>query len=77
MTNSESKQILLEIVDRLKKIELFLPDKIDIAYAVNKTGLSRQAIRQKLLRNYVPEVDFWIEGNKIFMSRNVALKMLN
>ena len=43
---------------------------------VKKTGLTRQAIRQRLLIKFEHKVDFWMEGDKIYMSQKVALQMI-
>ncbi|AXH09071.1 MULTISPECIES: hypothetical protein [Campylobacterales] len=69
----ELKTLLLE------QREIFLslfPKKVPISFIVERTGLTRQAIRMKLLNNYEPEVDFWKENDKIFISRTTALQLL-
>ncbi len=70
----EIKKLLLE-----QKIilETLFPNKVSISFIKERTGLTRQGIRQKLINNFEPEVDFWQEGGKIFMSKNVALQLLN
>ena len=58
-------------------IETLFPNKVSISFIKERTGLTRQGIRQKLINNFEPEVDFWQEGGKIFMSKSVALQLLN
>ena len=58
-------------------LETLFPNKVSISFIKERTGLTRQGIRQKLINNFEPEVDFWQEGGKIFMSKNVALQLLN
>lgn len=70
----EIKKLLLE---QKTMIETLFPKKMSISFIKERTGLSRQAIRQKLINNFEPEVDFWQEGGKIFMSKSVALQLLN
>lgn len=72
----ELKHLLLEQKEHLEKISLLIPSKFEISYVVDKTKLSRQAIRQKLLNNYEPKVDYWKEGAKIYMSQKVALHII-
>ena len=72
----EIKSLLLENREKLEKLELLIPEKFDISFVVKKTGLTRQGIRKKLLIKFKPEVDFWMEGDKIYMSQKVALQML-
>ena len=68
---------LLEIKQLLKEqqsfINLLLPKKVSISYLVDKTGKSRQSIREYLINNFEPEEDFWKEGAKIYMSRETAI----
>ncbi|MFW3405641.1 hypothetical protein ACN9JU_02010 [Aliarcobacter butzleri] len=72
----EIKSLLLENREKLEKLELLIPEKFDISFVVKKTGLTRQAIRQRLLIKFEHKVDFWMEGDKIYMSQKVALQML-
>ncbi len=70
----EIKKLLLE---QKAILETLFPNKVSISFIKERTGLTRQGIRQKLINNFEPEVDFWQEGGKIFMSKNVALQLLN
>lgn len=72
----EIKSLLLQNREKLEKLELLIPDKFEISYISDKTGLTRQAIRQRLLLKFEPKVDFWYEGGKIYLSQKVALLML-
>ena len=70
----EIKKLLLE---QKVILETLFPNKVSISFIKERTGLTRQGIRQKLINNFEPEVDFWQEGGKIFMSKSVALQLLN
>lgn len=70
----EIKKLLLE---QKVMIETLFPNKVSISFIKERTGLTRQGIRQKLINNFEPEVDFWQEGGKILMSKSVALQLLN
>lgn len=70
----EIKKLLLE---QKVMLETLFPNKVSISFIKERTGLTRQGIRQKLINNFEPEVDFWQEGGKIFMSKSVALQLLN
>lgn len=70
----EIKKLLLE---QKVMLETLFPNKVSISFIKERTGLTRQGIRQKLINNFEPEVDFWQEGGKIFMSKSVALQFLN
>lgn len=70
----EIKTLLLEQKAMLQSL---FPNKVSLSFIKERTALTRQAIRQKLINNFEAEVDFWLEGGKIFMSRKVALQLLN
>ena len=72
----ELKSLILEQREKLEKLELLIPEKFDISFVIKKTGLTRQAIRQRLYIKFEHKVDFWMEGDKIYMSQKVALQML-
>ena len=40
------------------------------------TGKTRQSIRLFLLNNFEPDIDFWKEGGKLYVSREVATTIL-
>ena len=76
MSQNEFYELKSLILEQREKLELLIPDKFDIAYISQKTGLTRQAIRQRLLIKFEHKVDFWMEGDKIYMSQKVALQMI-
>lgn len=72
----ELKKLILEQREQREKLELLIPEKFDISFVIKKTGLTRQAIRQRLMIKFKHKVDFWMEGDKIYMSQKVALQMI-
>jgi len=69
----ELKTLLLE--QRTLLLTLF-PEKVSLAFIKERIGLTRQAIRMRLINNFEIEVDFWKENGKIFMSKATALQLL-
>lgn len=69
----EIKSLLLE---QRALLDALFPNKIAIGFIVERTGLTRQAVRKRLIENYDIEDDFWKENGKIFMTKKVALQML-
>jgi hypothetical protein len=57
-------------------LKTLFPDKVSLSFIKERTGLTRQAIRMKLINNFKFEVDFWKENGKIFMSKATALQLL-
>ena len=71
---------LQEIKKSLHNIEntisLLIPNSFSISSISQISGKSRQTIRQHLINNYEPEVDFYKKSSKIFMSTKTALNVL-
>ena len=51
----ELKSILLEQREILRSL---FPEKVSLSFIKERTGLTRQAIRMKLINNFEVEVDF-------------------
>lgn len=77
MSQTEYIEIKSLLLQQKALLESLFPTKVSISFIRERTGLTRQGIRQKLINNFKPEVDFWQEGGKIFMSKSVALQLLN
>ena len=77
MSQTEYFEIKKLLLKKKKILETLFPNKVSISFIKERTGLTRQGIRDKLINNFQPEVDFWQEGGKIFMSKSVALQLLN
>ena len=69
----ELKNLLLEQRTILRSL---FPEKVSLSFIKERTGITRQAIRMKLISNFEIEVDFWKENGKIFMSKATALQLL-
>lgn len=69
----EVKKMLTTLATMLTMI---IPTKVSISYLAESTSKSRQTIRQYLLNNFEPEVDFWNEGGKTFVNKEVAITIL-
>lgn len=69
----ELKRLLLE---QQTFLSLLIPQKMSISRISELSGKSRQAIRQYLLKHYEPEAEFWIEKDKIYVSKEVAVQLI-
>jgi hypothetical protein len=56
---------------------MLIPPKASIAYLAETTGKSRQAIRKYLYAHFEPEVDFWLENDKIFATKETAAHIIS
>lgn len=76
----EIKLMLIQQANKLDEqntlLEMAIPAKVSLSYLVECTGKTRQAMREFVMNNYIPKSDFWKEGGKIFVSRNVATAVL-
>lgn len=70
----ELKALLLQQQALLK---MFIPVKASISHLSSMTGKSRQAIRQYLIANFEPEIDFWIENGKIYTTKETAAQIIS
>ena len=77
MSQTEYFEIKKLLLEQKKILETLFPNKVSISFIKERTGLTRQGIRDKLINNFQPEVDFWKEGGRIYMSKNVAFQILN
>ena len=69
----ELKQLLSELKNMIR---ILVPQTASISYLSDLTGKSRQSIRQLLINNFEPEVDYWNKGGRIFVSQRVAIIIL-
>ena len=58
-------------------LNMIIPPKVSVSYIAESTCKSRESIRQYLLNNFQPEKDFWKEGGKIFVNKEVAITLLS
>ncbi len=70
----EVKRLLTQMATMLNMI---IPPKVSVSYIAESTCKSRESIRQYLLNNFQPEKDFWKEGGKIFVNKEVAITLLS
>ena len=70
----ELKRMLTQVATMLNMI---IPPKVSVSYIAESTCKSRESIRQYLLNNFQPEKDFWKEGGKIFVNKEVAITLLS
>ncbi|MBV5278267.1 MAG: hypothetical protein J0647_04410 [Campylobacteraceae bacterium] len=70
----ELKNLILQQQTLLK---MLIPLKASVSHLANMTGKSRQAIRQYLIANFEPEVDFWIENGKIYTTKETAAQIIS
>ncbi len=70
-----------DIIELKRNQELILrllkPREWTVGKIAEITGRTRNAVRDWLLKNAEPEVDFWKKGGKIIVSEEVALKYIN
>ena len=77
---SQSNMDYLELKGMISKqlgmLQMLIPQKATVSYLAESTGKSRQSIRQFLIKNFEPEVDFWNKGGKMYVSQDTAVAVL-
>ena len=76
LNNSEYLELKALLLEQRAMLKTLFPDKVSLSFIKERTGLTRQAIRMKLINNFEAEVDFWKENGKIFMLKATALQLL-
>ena len=66
-----------EINEIKSMLELLLPSEFTIRDLMVRTGKTRQAIIQYLERNFEPDVDYYKKNGKIYVTRDVAAKVIS
>lgn len=69
----ELKNLLLE---QKAMLNMLIPKNGTVSYVCDVTGASRQVITSFLKNNFQPEVDYWLKGGKIFLSKNTTVFLL-
>lgn len=74
---SELAELRKEVLEMKFLIKLLMPKNYTISYIAQLTGKTRQAVREWLLHNAEPDVDFWQKNGKIYVSEQTALKYIS
>lgn len=70
----EIKSLLLQ---QQALLLMLIPSKASVAYLAETTGKSRQAIRKYLYAHFEPEVDFWLENDRIYTTKETAAHVIS
>ena len=73
----DSKSLLLEILEKIKKLELLLPQELSISEISNLTGRSANTIRKYVIYNFEPEEEYKKKGGKIYLRQDTAIRVRN
>lgn len=77
ISNTTEYLELKGMLSELKRmIKMLIPQKASVSYLSETTGKSRQSIRQFLINNFEPEVDYYIDGGKMYASQKAAITIL-
>jgi len=76
LPTTEYLEIKGMLSETMSMIQMLIPQKASVSYLAETTGKSRQSIRQFLINNFEPEVDYWLEGGKMYASQKAAITIL-
>lgn len=69
----ELKNLLLE---QRALLSILIPDDVPLSFISDRTGKSRQAIRDYLHCNYQEKKDFYLKKGKIYVAKEAAIQIL-
>jgi hypothetical protein len=69
----ELKNLLLE---QRALLNILIPNDVPISYISDRTGKTRQAIRDYLHCNHQENRDFYLKKGKIYIARETAIRIL-
>lgn len=69
----ETRRILHQI---LTVVGVLVPEEFSLSYLADSTGKSRQALTKYLQRNYEEGVEWEKKGKKIFVKKELGIKIL-
>jgi hypothetical protein len=76
ITTNEYLEIKNLLLQQQNLLLMLIPAKASISRLQELTGKSRQALRQYVYKHFEPEVDFWIESDKIVVSKETAIQIM-
>lgn len=69
----ELKNLLLE---QRALLSILVPEDVPLSFISDRTGKSRQAIRDYLHYNYEENKDFYLKKGKIYVAKEAAIQIL-
>ncbi len=69
----ELKNLLLE---QRALLNILIPNNVPLSFICDRTGKSRQAVRDYLHYNYREEKDFYLKKGKIYIAKEAAIQIL-
>ena len=70
---NETKELLLEIRNKLDILEFFIPDDISLSELSRLVHMQNKTVYRYMRDNFEPEVDYKKKGGKIFVGKDTAL----
>lgn len=59
-----------------KTLSMFIPERASISTLAEITGKTRQGILKYVKSNFLFQEDYWIENDKVVVSRDTAMQIL-
>ena len=69
----ELKNLLLE---QRELLNILIPHDVPLSFICERTGKTRQAIRDFLYYNYRENIDFYLKKGKIYVTKETAIQIL-
>ena len=76
MNNEEFFELKNLLLEQRALLSILIPDDVPLSFISDRTGKSRQAIRDYLHCNYREEKDFYVKKGKIYIAKEAAIQIL-
>lgn len=76
MNNEEFFELKNLLLEQRALLSILIPDDVPLSFICDRTGKSRQAVREYLYYNYCENKDFYIKKGKIYIAKETAIQIL-
>ena len=76
INQSEYLEIKSLLLEHNVMLSMIMPSKSTVSFISDVTGVSRQTITSFLKRHFEPEVDYWLQKGKIYLSKTTTMQLL-
>jgi len=76
MSNEEFFELKNLLLEQRALLNILIPNDVPLSFICDRTGKSRQAVRDYLHYNYREEKDFYLKKGKIYIAKEAAIQIL-
>jgi len=76
MSDQEFLELKGLLLEQRALLNILIPDNVPLSFICERSGKTRQAVRQYLNRNYQENIDFYTKKGRIYIAKKVAIELL-